>query len=341
MSTVILAALGFGYLSDGSIGLPNDEFTGEQWGDSDGFGYTLADNGDGRKWMSRFGNPPKFRTWSWSGETEIYFSCRVYRGVTRGAVICSPLDGANRLGSIGMNDDGEIVYSNNQFSTYVNSIVATSVGNVLVGTWAHIEVRVIFHNSTGSVKIWINGILDSDTTGIDTIYAGTSCTKFIVLETLSDAEHLWGDIVIHNDSAPLGDVGVYYIPPDADGVDADFTPSAGIDNYAMVDEIGSDGDTTYNESDGTAGHRDSLENGGIADIAPISVGYLVRARNTAGGAATIIPGIVHSGSEDQGAARTLSESYAAFEGFMDDVPGGAGWTLTQIGNAEVSYEVGA
>ena len=337
--SVILAAIGFGHMADGTHTMPDPEMVAEQWSGS-GYGYKIEDNGDGRKWYRSYGSDLAVTSWTWAGETEIYASFRAYRGVASGPAVISFKDGASHLGAISINTSGYVVYSTYTSPSPTISIVATSTAALPLDSWTHIEVRVIFHGSSGSVKIWINGVLDSDTTGIDTINAGTSCTKVVLFQNNFDPDYKYGDFIIHNDSAPLGDAGVYYLPASADGVDTNFTPSAG-DNYQCVDEIGTDEDTTYNESDGTAGHRDSLANAGISGITPISVGALVRARKTAGGAATLLPGIVHSGSETQGAARTLGEDYNTLEEWVDDVPGGAGWTLTQIGNAEVSYEVGA
>jgi len=339
MSKILLAE-GFGNLTDGTHTVASErEIFGEQW-PSVGANYVIDDIGDGRKWCKAPANytNPAFASKSWTGETEIYFSCRIYRGDTGYSGVVYFYSGANTLGGIWIDTNGKVSYSNYPHTTI--GIVAVSTASLPLDSITHIEVKVTFHNSTGAVRIWINGVEDSNTTGIDTINAGTSCTGVVLMK--EDGRLLWKytDFIVHNDTGPLGDVGVYYFPANADGAETDFTPSAG-DNYQCLDDIGPDEDTTYNESDGTAGHRDTINTTNPTGLTIISVGALVRARKTDTGAATLLIGAKHSTNETQSAAKALSTDYLTLLEFIDDVPGGTGWTLTQVQDALVSYEVGA
>ena len=110
----------------------------------------------------------------------------------------------------------------------------------------------------------------------------------------------------------------------------------------MVDEVGPDEDATYNESDGTAGHRDSFETAGVSSVTVLSVGVLTRARKTSTGAATLLLGIAEGGTEEQSAAKALTEDYLTMVEFFDVNPDTlAAWTPAEVTAAEHSYEVGA
>jgi len=150
-----------------------------------------------------------------------------------------------------------------------------------------------------------------------------------------------GDIVVHTNAGPIGDCAVFYRPANADGAPTDFTPKDAGDNFDMVDEIGPDEDTTYNESDGTAGHRDAFEQAGVAsNLAVLAVAPMIRARKTDTGVATIKVGLEHSTDEDESAAKALSESYLTFMEIFEDCPDETGWTPAQVNATEFFVEVG-
>lgn len=343
----ILVAEGFGNLTDGSHPDGSDrEILGTQWVSFER-DFFLTDRGDGRKWISTVSYTTNLQSYSWAGKTTIFVAFRLKKAVASNTALINFYDGTSWLGVLGINAAGSIVYTLGANSSPTVDVVATSVGTVPLNTETHVEVKIVFNNSAGSVKIWLNGVLDSDTTGKDTIKYGTSCTCTRWLggqsytQSPPDDEDLFGDFIVHSAADALGDLGVYYLPVDADGVDADFTPSAG-DNYQCVDEIGPDEDTTYNESDGTAGHRDSFETAGVSGMTVHSVGVLARARKTDTGAATLLLGAVHGGSEDQSAAKTLSEDYLTLVEFFDTCPStAAAWSAAEVTAAELSCEVGA
>jgi hypothetical protein len=160
--------------------------------------------------------------------------------------------------------------------------------------------------------------------------------------TGGDLRNGWkiGDIVMHGSASPIGDAGVYYLPASSDGADTDFTPSDGSDHSAMVGEIGPDEDTTYNESDGTVGHRDSYLTDGIAGLNIISVGALARKRKTDTGTSSVKLGVRYNASEDQGAAIGLGEAYGTYVEYFDVNPDTtAAWQAAQIATTEITIEV--
>ena len=348
MSDFLLAD-GFGNLADGAHVAATDRSPlGSQW---TGFAYdfVLTDRSDGRKWLSVATSRKLGLQSRTLGDVSTVAICfRVYRTTNEACVFIKLVNSGGLIGWIGMTSGGSVVYQTGQYGIPGDTVKATSTETIPQSTEVFVEVRVTLGDGTsGAVSFYMNGVLSNTVTAIDTCYStGRTTIQSVVFgdgQATADvllAGWKYGDIIIHTGSSPIGDVGVYYLPADADGADSDFTPSAG-DNFECVDEIGPDEDTTYNESDGTVGHRDSFETAGVSGIAVLSVGVLARARKTDTAAATLLLGAVHGASEDQSSAKALAEAYLTLVEFFDDCPSGGAWDVTKVSAAELSYEVGA
>lgn len=341
MSDYLLAD-GFGNLSDGTHQAGVDrEILGDMWS-SFATDFAIEDRGDGRKWLKAKDSSDydlDLLTSGWTGQSTIKICFRVTTSTVEACWVCTILDGANVLGYLYFDGSGHLVYRIPVFGGGYTD-VHTSTATLPSDTETFYEVEIKFDNATGYVKVWVNGTADGETTGVDTIYAGSSCDtiRFFDQSGLRGGWK-WSDIIVHKGTAPIGDVGVYYVESDTAGTDADFTASAG-NNEDCVDEIGPDEDTTYNESDGTSGHRDSFTGDGISGVTVLSVCALARARKTGAGSASLKVGAVHGGSEDQSAAKSLSTEYLTKAHFVDDCPStAAAWTTAQVTAAEASYEV--
>ena len=348
MSDFLLAD-GFGNLSDGThTAGATREILGDLW-TAYGANFVIEDRGDGRKWMKNKGSVSRINLVSLAlpDLTTLRFCFRIIRATAADVMLCSLFDGASNMGGIYINAAGQVVYSNYFTGDQPDAGIVATGPVIPTNTETFVEVVVVLGNAAaGSVTFYVGGVLDSTVASIDTINSGTACDILKICYYSTDTYGLpdgWklSDFIVHTAASPLGDVGVFYVPCDTAGTDADFTPSAG-SNEDNVDEIGPDEDTTYNESDGTAGHRDSFTGDGVSGVTVLSVASLVRARKTDSGAATLILGAVHGASEDQSAARSLSEDYLTLIEFFDDCPStAAAWTPAQVTAAELSYEVGA
>jgi len=353
MSDFLLAD-GFGNLSDGTHTAGSTrQILGTQWS---GFNanFSIEDRADGGKWLKNAGSLSIIRLASGtlaSKVTTIAVSFRLIRGGAEGVNIVTLYDGSTLIGMIGVRDvDGALTYCINAFGNALYAADIVSEGSAIpTSTPTHIEARVVLHGSAGSVTWYINGVEDVSTTGINTISGGAGCDHVTLAAALSSSygevaglPNNWkiGDVVAHVGSSPIGDVRVFYLPCDTAGTDADFSPSAG-DNEDNVDEVGPDEDATYNESDGTAGHRDSFLTSGLGGVTVLSVGPLVRTRKEGAGSGTLKVGVIHSSSESQSSAIALSDAYLSLMEFFDACPSGGGWDATKVTAAELSYEVGA
>jgi len=314
------------------------------------FGYEgslgIEDRGNGQKWLKNVTGFFNLSTRDFpSAPSTITVGLRFYRGHTSKVSLATVYSGPGAVGrevTFGVGDNGApwIKTGDANGGTIVSG---TAIG---AGATVYLEFSVYIQNSGGWARIYRNGDLDAEVTGIDTSYAGYERADYVVFlpaDTLYgiNAAHRFGDFLVHTDTPPIGPVNVYYVPAAAEGGDSDFTPSAGSDNSEMVDEVGPDEDSSYNESNGTSGHRDSFTASGPSGLQMIrSVGVVVRARKTHEGVGALKLGVKHGTSESQSAAHGLSVNYQNFVHFADQNPStSSAWTAAEAAAAEVGYEV--
>ena len=113
----------------------------------------------------------------------------------------------------------------------------------------HVEVKLFSDSANGTLEIKLNGTSVYAGTGLNT--GGQDITR-IDFGNCNNSNHYNSGIFIADDW--VGALIPKLLVPNGDD-STQLTPSAGSDNYAMVDETEQDGDTTYVESD-TSGHKD-------------------------------------------------------------------------------------
>lgn len=105
--------------------------------------------------------------------------------------------------------------------------------------WYYIEIKVYFHTTLGTVEIRINGQTVYTTTNKDT--ENTSYTTGGVFQLyLPESQCAFDDVYICDDTGSynndfLGPIKVETLRPDGDDGSQNWTPSAGGDHYALVD----------------------------------------------------------------------------------------------------------
>jgi len=147
-------------------------------------------------------------------------------------------------------------------ATNLFAVNATHRGGVAIndGFWHHVEIALSAHTSTGSFKMWIDGVeqteytitsgdtsdaVSGDVTAFDRIYVCGSNSN------TSGVNGLWIDDIIVWDDTAGGLTGhlpaehrLRKLEPTADGSTNQWTPLAGF-AYANVDDTAIDGDTSY------------------------------------------------------------------------------------------------
>lgn len=117
------------------------------------------------------------------------------------------------------------------------------------GEWVYIEIKWDI-GASQTVTVRVNGTQIFSQTGLDTRYdASSSYPSAIGFYTQEDNGYYDDLYIVENDSSGLtdflGPIRVSTIRPSSDTATVNWSPSTGIDHYALVDESEADDDTTY------------------------------------------------------------------------------------------------
>lgn len=181
--------------------------------------------------------------------------------------------------SICVNSNGQIeVYRgcNVSFSPSSGTLIATSDPIINAESWNHIEVQVNIHDTTGWVRVAINGIHRFAASSLDTAYdatqilsvsnhvsysaagaSGNPATCYYYMDDYYIYDFV-GSSAVETDFVPttdgsgvatnyIGELQCMYLPPNGDTAEADWTKSTGVDGYALIDELSPD-DADYIQS---------------------------------------------------------------------------------------------
>lgn len=132
-----------------------------------------------------------------------------------------------------------------------NSLVSTSSGTGVAGAWHLVEIMYDY-NTTNIVVKWNYAEIIDYTGAIDNNIDYITLANADSPSISNYYEYYFDDVCVNDDTGTInnswvGNSAIRLLNPTAD-VSSDFTPSTGSDNYAMVDDIPPDDDTTYNQS---------------------------------------------------------------------------------------------
>lgn len=214
----------------------------------------------------------------------------------------------------------------------------------------HIAVDADIGNASGVVNVYVDGVQVLALTMIDLDGgAGTSCD--MVLWSNEDGPGFTerfdvlrlSQILIHDTSgadaftAYLGDKRLYPILPTADDGAQEWDPLGAGASYVEVDDAltdDSDEDASYVEATSAAlVDQYELANLPVGATGIVSVILIMEARKSDAGAEHGVLGAraTHAmASTDVSFGKTLGTGYLEYQTTLDDVPGGAGWTKSQV-----------
>lgn len=249
--------------------------------------------------------------------------------------------GTNQLG-LRINADGTLSIYRGQ-----SVLLGSSVSAISAGTWYWVEFKALINNSTGTAEVRVNGVSWIALTGQDTQQTANATANRFNLEGSSLTTFYFDDFYCGDGASPasdfLGDSRIVtVIASSGDGTLADFTPSSGTDNGAMVDDATPDGDTTYNAS-ATAGHRDSYNFAALGvsgTVHGLQLNNIVR-KSDAG--ARTVNGFARIGSTNYDGTNVVGPSDASYSDvreIWETSPATASaWTVSEIDGAEFGLEV--
>lgn len=110
--------------------------------------------------------------------------------------------------------------------------------NFLAENWYYVEVEMQVDDTTGYIKVWIDDALVLNVTGVDTQQTANAWADQIFIQDRGDSGgSYWDDgYVAYGSGARQGPGSVLVPDLDGDGVSNDWTPSAAVDHYTLVDE---------------------------------------------------------------------------------------------------------
>lgn len=214
----------------------------------------------------------------------------------------------------------------------------------------HFEMRSLVSATVGTCEIRINGVTVLNATGLNN--AGTANVEFSQLRLengsggAGGAAYAVDDLFILDTTGSynndfLGDMAVLEDVPDADGTyTGEWTPSTGSDQYAMIDEIPQDGDTSYDEA--TAVY-DTMSvtfpdiDVSFTGIACVELFHI--SRKTTAGDGSVQCRADSNGTEVAGDTDALTESYSGYRSVFEEDPDTATvWSVAAANAVEMILE---
>jgi len=230
---------------------------------------------------------------------------------------------------------------------------ALGVGSAVLSqnTYYYLELKTTISDTVGVAHLKVNGVDDVNLTSQDTRNGASASANVIMLgQSAGGSGMFWrGDDLYICDgtgSAPtnnfLGDCRVESLLPNGNGNTSNFDGSDGnsTDNYLLVDEATPDDDTTYVQSP-DVGDKDTYAYGNLVTTAGTVYGVqiLPHMRKTEAGFRTVVGVARLAGTEVDGSALSLADSYLYYRDIRETKPGGGGWTVSDVNSAEFGIKV--
>ena len=228
------------------------------------------------------------------------------------------------------------------------TVLEASAAQLQLNRWYYVELQTTINNSTGAYELKLDGASLISDTGVDTQESANAYwDKLVFYGTGEWHGAIFDDIYVTDSTGAyntgfLGTVHIQTLFPDADVTSA-WTPSAGSDHYALVDENPVDDDTTYVE-DNVSTNRElfdmpALTPTAMADIRGVT--NIVDCRVTDASSVDMKMVNVSNVTDTAGATQTISsQSFFKYEEITEQDPdAGAPWTKTTLEAAQFGFEV--
>ncbi len=211
-----------------------------------------------------------------------------------------------------------------------------------VGTWNYIDVKVVLHDSTGSIQVRLNGQDIINATNVDTKQsAGDIKYTSVFIEAF--ARGAWDDMYIYDDNGGTpslqGSRVVENLLPASDDTNQ-WTPSTGSDHYALVNDS-TINDTTYISHDTI----NEVDDWNYANITEIDGGILGLAQwtrvSTNDGGVRTVNSLCESNSTEDLDSVAHNEGFETLYRIIDEDPDtSTAWTVGGVNAATFGVEVG-
>ncbi len=244
-----------------------------------------------------------------------------------------------------LNDDGSL-----ELRRGAVVLDSTPAGIMATGAWHWIEMKCTARTGTdGSAEVRLNDTTVLSTTSDNTANTGSDgidSVRFNSGSRNTDTDNSFDDLVIWDTTGSTNndffdDTRIASLHPDSD-VSTEFTPSAGGDNYLLVDDQAQDGDTTYVESD-VPTERDmyTVDDLGTTPLAINAVQLVSYSKKDDGGAGSISHVVFEGSTTTLNSSQNLLTTYAYYTDIHETNPDtGLEWTESEIDAMNIGIEVG-
>jgi len=132
-----------------------------------------------------------------------------------------------------------------------SQLAITSGLGIVIDVWKTLELHVFADATSGAYTLKLDGATILSATNVNTVASSNAYYTAVRLGPTgsSFSYSAFDDVYIRDDSTFLLDWRITTMLPTSDAGPNDGTPSAGSDNFAMVDDAAPDGDSTYIDSD--------------------------------------------------------------------------------------------
>lgn len=237
------------------------------------------------------------------------------------------------------------VYRDCDATSGVGTLVGATAGPVMVAqSWRHIESKVLWSTTVGTVEVRIEGVVVLNLTGVNTgaanysqVAIGTSFSLAGVSTTLSIKDvTFWNGSGSENNTF-FGPCGVYDLPPDAD-VSSGWSRTSGSTDFGLVDEAPPN-DAGYIYA-GTPPPAPSIMNPSNlpADIVGVrGVISVARAEKSDGGDGKMQVSMSPNGTDwDDGADNAISTAFQYYYDVSEVSPDTLDpWTPTEVNGMQI------
>lgn len=242
-----------------------------------------------------------------------------------------------------LNSDGSLQVNRQTSTTAGTSLGFTSANVIKTNTWYYIELAVSISDTVGTVRLDVDGntllnLTNQDTRNGTPTTIDTLCvTSFNTTTTTT----YFDDMYISNTTTPLGPQRIYTLRPNLDTAQKDWTPLSGANNYSMVADTLTDGDTSYVQAS-TVGNYDLYDLGNLTPTsATISaINHLAWAKKTDVTTRAITLTTKSGATTTDSANIALSVSYVGYSKIYDTDPNTAGaWTVSGVNALQIGQKI--
>lgn len=243
------------------------------------------------------------------------------------------------------------IQSDGAIEVYDDEVGETSLGRtgqvIVAASFQQIETKVVFSATVGTVEVRVDGVVVLNLSGLNIGAAGAAGVAWHQTDDADsgDAAIPWYiDSVFAWDSAGtnntfLGPYGVYTLMPTADTAIADWTKSAGVDGFALIDEVPPN-TTDYIEAIAAGDESQfAYENlpGDVVSVKAVQTTPMIKKSDT--GLGNVQVSIFSDATYAAGADRPVTTAYVYYHDVHDLDPDGAvAWTPTAVNALQVMFD---